>query len=162
MTICDYEQAALDVGAVHYSPAPLRAVKGISFTYDQLIEFSEKLKAVERNKVLAEMSQIEPVGYGLSESEMGIGFDRKFGNVVWFKSPVVGKLYTHPFIQPAEMMLVPVEPTKEMIIAYLKANSEYWDKHDAMPRPVGKWCAGNTADATAESYKAMLSAAKGE
>jgi len=70
MTICNYEQAALDVGAVHYSPGPLRAVKGISFTYDQLTEFSEKLKSAERQKVLAEMSQIEPVSW--------IGKDMKY------------------------------------------------------------------------------------
>lgn len=38
-----YEQEAIDAGATHYSPAPLRAVKGVSFTYEQLELFASSI-----------------------------------------------------------------------------------------------------------------------
>lgn len=37
----------------------------------------------------------EPVGKVLSESEMGIGYDRRMGPVIWFGTPQPGLLYRH-------------------------------------------------------------------
>lgn len=38
----------------------------------------------------------EPVGKVLSDAEMGIGYDRKFGRVIWFGPLEPGLLYRHP------------------------------------------------------------------
>ena len=54
---------------------------------------------------------------------------------------------------------VPVEPTPEMVAAYLAANHTYWKEMDEGPAPIDKWRNGTPAEATAESYAAMLSAA---
>lgn len=37
------EQMAIEHGAVHYSPPPMRAVKGFSFTFDQLEALRESI-----------------------------------------------------------------------------------------------------------------------
>ena len=55
--------------------------------------------------------------------------------------------------------LVPVEPTPEMVAAYLQANDAYWRRTDELPRRPDKWRTGTPNEATAESYRAMLSAA---
>jgi hypothetical protein len=54
--------------------------------------------------------------------------------------------------------LVPVEPTPEMIAAYLRANDAYWKRTDELPTPPNKWRTGTPSEATAESYRAMLAA----
>ena len=60
---------------------------------------------------------------------------------------------------PPGWRLVPVEPTQEMLAAYLAANTEYWKEVDAKPFDVTKkWRQGTPSDATRESYKAMLAA----
>lgn len=61
--------------------------------------------------------------------------------------------------QQAGWKWVPVEPTEEMVKAYLQANDAYWRRTDEMPPPPGKWRTGRPTEATAESYKAMISAA---
>lgn len=40
----------------------------------------------------------EPVGRNLTEAEMGIGFDRKWGTVIWIGETPKGNLYTSPVI----------------------------------------------------------------
>lgn len=54
--------------------------------------------------------------------------------------------------------VVPVEPTPEMVKAYLDANDAYWKRTDELPENPGKWRQGTPTDATAESYRAMLAA----
>ena len=63
---------------------------------------------------------------------------------------------------PANMALVPLEPTPEMVAAYLAANHTYWKEMDEGPAPLNKWRNGTPAEATAESYRAMLAAAPKE
>lgn len=41
------EKLAIEHGAVHYSPPPMRAVKGLSFTFEQLEAFAKALKSSE-------------------------------------------------------------------------------------------------------------------
>lgn len=41
----DSIKLAMSCGAVSYSPAPMRAVRGLSFTYDQLAAFTEALRS---------------------------------------------------------------------------------------------------------------------
>jgi hypothetical protein len=55
-----------------------------------------------------------------------------------------------------------VNVTDEMVDAYLKANDAYWNRTDELPRPPGKWCAGTSKEATAESLRAALAAAPKE
>lgn len=54
--------------------------------------------------------------------------------------------------------LVPIEPTLEMIAAYLTANDSYWKRTDELPTPPNKWRTGTPAEATAAGYRAMLAA----
>lgn len=56
--------------------------------------------------------------------------------------------------------VVPSGATPEMVSAYLSANHLYWQAQDCIPRPADKWCNGTPSDATAQSYKAMLSASR--
>lgn len=59
-----------------------------------------------------------------------------------------------------EWVLVPREPTPEMVAAYLQANDAYWKRVDDFgPPPVGIWRDGTPSGATAESYRAMIAAA---
>lgn len=72
----------------------------------------------------------------------------------------VRPLYTTPQPAiPAGWQLVPVEPTPEMLDAYMKANKEYWFEYDKLDAPIGKWCAGTVKQAFEVSYKSMLAAA---
>ncbi len=61
--------------------------------------------------------------------------------------------------EPVGWKLVPIEPTNEMISAYLKANTAYWERTDALPNHPSKWRNGTPQEATAEGYRAMLAAA---
>ena len=61
---------------------------------------------------------------------------------------------------PAGYQLVPIEPTTAMVSAYLEANKSYWERTDELPKPPHKWRLGTPFDATIDSYKAMLAAAK--
>jgi hypothetical protein len=54
--------------------------------------------------------------------------------------------------------MVPVEPTLEMIAAYLTATDLYWKRTDQLPTPPNKWRTGTPTGATAEGYRAMLAA----
>jgi hypothetical protein len=60
---------------------------------------------------------------------------------------------------PPGYALVPVEPTTEMVQAYLDANDAYWRRTDQLPTPPNRWRTGTPKEATAESYRAMLNAA---
>lgn len=62
-------------------------------------------------------------------------------------------------VAPEGWVLVPKEPTPEMVAAYLAANHTYWKEMDEGPAPIGKYRNGTPAEATAESYSAMLAAA---
>ena len=69
--------------------------------------------------------QAEPVAIGkiLSEAEMGIAYDRKWGDVVWWnKPPGPALLYTHP-AAPA-----PAEMTREQILDLVKECGLDWHK----------------------------------
>jgi len=63
MTTMTTEQLAIDVGAVHYSPAPFRVVKGLSFTYVQLQAFYETAKKEGRDELQKELSEQPAVWY---------------------------------------------------------------------------------------------------
>lgn len=54
---------------------------------------------------------------------------------------------------------VPIEPTEEMIKAYLTANTAYWERTDNIIRPPGRWRTGRPTEATFEGYQAMIAAA---
>jgi hypothetical protein len=60
---------------------------------------------------------------------------------------------------PVGYALVPLEPTEDMVKAYLQANNAYWQRTDEMPPPPNRWRTGRPFEATAESYKAMIAAA---
>ncbi len=65
-----------------------------------------------------------------------------------------------PAAVPPGYALVPIEPTPEMVAAYLSANTEYWRLVDGFPPKIGVWRNGTPSQATAESYRAMIAAAK--
>ena len=65
-----------------------------------------------------------------------------------------------PAAVPPGYVLVPIEPTPEMVAAYLSANTEYWRLVDGFPPKIGVWRNGTPSQATAESYRAMIAAAK--
>lgn len=101
------EKLAIEHGAVHYSPPPMRAVKGISFTFEQLEAFA---------KAYAQQSS-EPVG------------DFYFANDEWHYVPekakahvskifTLVKLFTHP---PAS---VPLEKYNKVVDALKELVSE--------------------------------------
>lgn len=75
-------------GAVAYSPAPLRAVRGYSFTFEQLQNFAEALVAeIQR--------QSEPVGYKMTLEE-SLRTDGRTP-VLWFgQLPHGSLLFTFP------------------------------------------------------------------
>jgi len=60
-----------------------------------------------------------------------------------------------PAAVPPGYALVPIEPTPEMVAAYLAANTEYWRLVDGFPPKIGVWRNGTPSQATAESYRAM-------
>lgn len=64
-----------------------------------------------------------------------------------------------PAAVPPGYALVPIEPTPEMVAAYLSANTEYWRLVDGFPPKIGVWRNGTPSQATAESYRAMIAAA---
>src|SRR5512135_3239110 len=71
---------------------------------EKLLQAEQQLAAItaERDALKARIEEGEkrdPIGYGMSESEMGIGWDRKMGNVVWFGRPI-GNLYTTQIPSP--------------------------------------------------------------
>lgn len=61
--------------------------------------------------------------------------------------------------EPTGWKLVPVVATDEMVTAYLQANDAYWRRADELPKKIGKWRMGSPSEATAEGYRAMLTAA---
>lgn len=74
-------------------------------------------------------------------------------------------LYTHPSIPECKVqegfVLVPIEPSEEMIAAYLEANKYYWQCQDQLPLSnPSKWRNGTPKEATVEGYKAMIVAAQ--
>ena len=64
-----------------------------------------------------------------------------------------------PAAVPPGYVLVPIEPTRKMVEAYLSANSAYWERIDAMPTKIGVWRNGTPKEATEVSYRAMIAAA---
>ena len=50
--------------------------------------------------------------------------------------------------------------TDAMVVAYLRANDEYWKGTDELPKPPAKWRAGTVKEATRESLKAALNVAE--
>lgn len=53
-------EMAEEAGAVSYSPPPMRAVKGVSFTYEQLDAFAELVRADEREACAKVAERFEP------------------------------------------------------------------------------------------------------
>ena len=60
---------------------------------------------------------------------------------------------------PPGYALVPVEPTEDMVQAYLDANDLYWKQADELPTKLGVWRGGTPVKATIASYRAMIAAA---
>jgi len=63
------DEMAEEAGAVSYSPPPMRAVRGVSFTYEQLDAFADLVRADER-EACAELADhcadnIGPVEYDI-------------------------------------------------------------------------------------------------
>ncbi len=69
--------------------------------------------------------------------------------------------HTHPapLADRAGWKMVPVEPTDDMVDAYLNTNTAYWHFQDTLPRLTFKWRNGTPKEATAESLKAAFAAA---
>lgn len=60
---------------------------------------------------------------------------------------------------PEGWKLVPIDPTDEMIAAYLTENAAYWARIDELPNTnPGKWRSGTPKEATRQGYRAMLQA----
>lgn len=53
-------------------------------------------KALEALDGLRAQADARPIGKVLSEEEMGVGYDRRTGPVLWFGTPKPGLIYTHP------------------------------------------------------------------
>ena len=49
-----------------------------------------------------------PVARVLSDAEMGVGFDRKYGAVIWFGTPLPGNLYAEP-VEKVELVATEAE-----------------------------------------------------
>ncbi len=64
--------------------------------------------------------------------------------------------------QPDDWVLVPREPTPEMIEAYLTENKAYWEGVDQLAPKLGTWRAGTPKEATKFGYIAMIAAAPKE
>lgn len=62
----DMQKIAVECGAVHFSPAPLRAVRGYSFTFEQLEAFAERLLSLKS-------TDQAPFGWWV-ESQQGAAF----------------------------------------------------------------------------------------
>ena len=79
--------------------------------------------------------------------------------IEWTNGPLAqgAPLYAAPIV-PQGWRVVPMEPTPEMVQAYLNANNAYWVRVDEAPPIIGKWRNGTPSEATAESYRAMLAA----
>jgi len=80
---------------------------------------SSHVKATNRLvQAIADYEQAEkqePVGRKLTEAEMGIGFDRKCGTVMWFKAvPEGSNLYTRPAPKYKKPPLVSQEPNSQL------------------------------------------------
>jgi hypothetical protein len=73
-------------------------------------EFTVPLMEVAQHKriLAASVGSAEPVGVVLTEEQMGIGYDRRIGPVLWFGGYPKGgtKLYAHPADQVAEGLVV--------------------------------------------------------
>lgn len=63
-----------------------------------------------------------------------------------------------PMVQDG-WQLVPVEPTPQMVAAYLGSNRDYWQIVDEKPTVLGKWRNGTPEEAVAFAYASMLAAA---
>ena len=73
-------KVAEESGAVKYSPAPLRAVRGYSFTYEQIGEFAESLVAelAKENKPVAWMNHYKGRVVGVSFTKISDSDDKLF------------------------------------------------------------------------------------
>jgi len=66
------------------------------------LEASANGLAKDNDKLRAELAgyhNMKPLGEMLTESDMGIGYDRKIGNVLWFRPTAVKEqtlLFAHP------------------------------------------------------------------
>ena len=78
------------------------------------------------------------------------------------QSPPLFEAWCAALSAPPGYVLVPVEPTPEMVAAYLAENDAYWIERDELVPPPGKWRTGTPAEATARSYSAMIAAAPKE
>lgn len=133
MTMMTIEQQALSTGAVHYSPAPLRVVKGISFTYEQLDEFVEAIKAAEYKRgceetrvqlyTLEELQDHEQVAFSGGKKEGVYEIELKYSQmkpILWvdelaFPLPNVSEeLYVTTLqFDGNDLALIPRPPTPE-------------------------------------------------
>lgn len=80
-----------------------------SWTVDELIKFTALIEAEL-------MQEQEPVGRRMTQAELGIGYDKKAGDIVWWDYPKEGDfIYTHPEPKvPAGWKLVPILSTSSM------------------------------------------------
>lgn len=84
------------------------------------------------------------------------------GDWLFSKREAAWKAWQAALSAPPGYALVPVEPTPEMVAAYLAENDAYWIERDELVPPPGKWRTGTPAEATARSYSAMIAAAPKE
>jgi len=86
----------------------------------------------------------------------------QFRELAPLHGPVLWEAWQAALSAPPGYVLVPVEPTPEMVAAYLAENDAYWIERDELVPPPGKWRTGTPAEATARSYSAMIAAAPKE
>lgn len=109
---------------------------------------------------------VEPAAWRIDACE-GTGypakwhfFDKKPDGLETFTKQPLYAAPPAPAAVPPGYALVPIEPTRAMVEAYLSANSAYWERIDAMPTKIGVWRNGTPKEATEVSYRAMIAAAK--
>lgn len=125
--------------------------------------FRERDALLRKLHTMLEAQSAEPVAIVVSKH----GDPERFGEreiralADLRKIPYNSKLYAAPPtpVLPPGFVLVPVEPTRAMVEAYLSANSAYWERVDAMPTKIRVWRNGTPKEATEVSYRAMIAAA---
>jgi hypothetical protein len=114
--------------AAHLGKALADERRRLGAEYDKLREELDRVRDAAKNEIerlRAELSSIkasqdEPVGTVLGSSEMIAGYDKRFGNVVWFNKPVdPALLYLHPSPTPEGGKLVPIEANQNWIDSFV-------------------------------------------
>lgn len=97
------------------------AMIGNGVTSAELAAF-ERGKQAGRAEIEKELMDQEPVGRVLSEAEMGIGFDRRSGPVIWIGTPPIGSIYAKPFPQQKPLSDYEID---EMQSAFVEYNGQF-------------------------------------